>query len=268
MAQKQDAGIWKSARGKGRATPKGRQLSETSLSEVLHLLKDMPVRRDLLIEYLHRVQDTFGHLSAPHIKALAEYLNIGEAEVYEVASFYAHFDLIKEGETPPPAITLRVCNSLSCKMAGADRLADELSVDVDHQECRVLRAPCMGRCDTAPTVSLGRNHIDHASVTRLKKAISAKAFTAPIPDYQTLTDYLVGGGYQFYQQMRAGTLDPTEVEDKVFSAGLRGMGGAGFPSGEKWSFVRAEPGPRYMAVNGDEGEPGTFKDRYYLALSA
>lgn len=264
MAEKQDAGIWKSARGKGRSTPKGRQLSEEAIIEVQHLLKDMPVRRDLLIEYLHRVQDTFGHLSAPHIKALAEYLNIGEAEVYEVASFYAHFDLIKEGETPPPAITLRVCNSLSCKMAGAERLADELSATLDNQEVRVLRAPCMGRCNTAPTVALGRNHIDHASVCRLKKAISTKAFTAPIPRYQSLTDYLAGGGYQFYQQMKTGSLDPIEVEDKVFSAGLRGMGGAGFPSGKKWSFVRAEAGPRYMAVNGDEGEPGTFKDRYYL----
>ncbi|ACA88183.1 NAD(P)H-dependent oxidoreductase subunit E [Shewanella woodyi] len=264
MTEIRDAGIWKSAKGKGRATPKGRQLSEGAFNEVQQLIKDMPLRRDLLIEYLHRVQDTFGHLSAPHIKALADHLNIGEAEVYEVASFYAHFDLIKEGQTPPPATTLRVCNSLSCTMAGADELADELNKTLDNQEVRVLRAPCMGRCNTAPTVALGRNHIDHATPAKLQQAISSNAFTAPIPCYQSLTDYLAGGGYQFYEQMKASTLDPIEVEDKVFSAGLRGMGGAGFPSGKKWSFVRAESGPRYMAVNGDEGEPGTFKDRYYL----
>ncbi len=181
-------------RAKGRATPKGRQLSEEALNEVQQLIKDMSLRRDLLIEYLHRIQDTFGHLSAPHIKALADHLNIGEAEVYEVASFYAHFDLIKEGQTPPPAITLRVCNSLSCKMAGADELADELNKTLDNQEVRVLRAPCMGRCNTAPTVALGKNHIDHATSNKLQQAISSKAFTAPIPSYQSLTDYLAGAG--------------------------------------------------------------------------
>lgn len=259
----QNKGIWKSGTGKGRATPKGRQLEDQALSDLHALLGDRPRRRDLLIEYLHLVQDHYGHLSARHLRALAAELRIGMAEVYEVASFYAHFDIVKEGETPPPALTIRVCDSLSCEMAGAQALKTALEDGLDPSQVRVLRAPCMGRCDTAPVLELGHHHIDHATPEKVKEAIDTDATHAVIPPYQTLSDYRDTGGYTQLEALRAGG-DPEQVQDVLLQAGLRGLGGAGFPSGRKWSFVRAEPGPRYLAVNGDEGEPGTFKDRYYL----
>ena len=258
-------GVWKSGRGKGRTTPKGRQLDDTALGEVLALLGERPRRRDLLIEFLHLIQDRFGHLSAAHLRALAEEMRLPQAEVYEVATFYAHFDIVKEGEQAPPAITLRVCDSLSCELAGAQDLLEALGTTYGGgTEVRVLRAPCMGRCDTAPTLEIGHNHIDHATPDKVAEAIAAKDFHPHVPDYQGFEAYREAGGYHELESLRSGSRTPEQVQEAVLDSGLRGLGGAGFPSGRKWSFVRAEPGPRYLAVNGDEGEPGTFKDRYYL----
>ncbi|NPD18172.1 NAD(P)H-dependent oxidoreductase subunit E [Alterinioella nitratireducens] len=263
MALDQDKGVWKSGRGKGRRTPKGRQVEDVALEEVQALLGDRPRRRDLLIEHLHLIQDSFGHLSAAHIRALAEEMRVGQAEVYEVASFYAHFDLVREGETPPPSLTVRVCDSLSCELAGAEALQQALEEGLDPGHVRVLRAPCMGRCDTAPVLELGHAHIDHATADKVQAAIAGGHTHPVIPEYETLAAYRASGGYEVLDKLRAGG-DWEAVQETVLASGLRGLGGAGFPSGKKWGFVRANPGPRYLAVNGDEGEPGTFKDRYYL----
>ena len=263
MALDERKGVWKSGRGKGRRTPKGRQLEDQPWDDVRRLLGDGPRRTDLLIEYLHLIQDEFGHLSAGHLRALAEELRIAQAEVYEVATFYAHFDVVKEGETPPPALTIRVCDSLSCELAGAQELKAALEAGLDASEVRVLRAPCMGRCDTAPVLELGHNHIDHATPEKVKAAIAADDTHAHLPDYQGLAAYRESGGYAKLEELRkSGVFE--DVQQTLLDAGVRGLGGAGFPSGRKWGFVRAEKGPRYLAVNGDEGEPGTFKDRFYL----
>ncbi|MEX3315910.1 NAD(P)H-dependent oxidoreductase subunit E [Sulfitobacter sp. PS-8MA] len=256
-------GVWKSGKGKGRHHPKGRQLQDAAWAEVRALLGDGPHRRDLLIEYLHLIQDRFGHLSAAHLRALAEELRLSMAEVYEVASFYAHFDVVKEGETPPPALTIRVCDSLSCELAGAQALKTALEDGLDPTVVRVLRAPCMGRCDTAPVLELGHNHIDHATVEKVQAAVAAGETHAHLPEYETYENYAKAGGYEALLKLREGG-DWEAVQAQLLDAGLRGLGGAGFPSGKKWGFVRANPGPRYLAVNGDEGEPGTFKDRWYL----
>jgi len=258
-----EKGVWKSGKGKGRHHTKGRQLTDQSWDEVRALLADRPRRADLLIEYLHLIQDEYGHLSAAHLRALAEEMRMSMAEVYEVATFYAHFDVVKEGQTPPPALTIRVCDSLSCELAGAQALKAALEEGLDPKQVRVLRAPCMGRCDTAPVLELGHAHIDHATPEKVQAAIAAGQTHAHIPDYETFDAYVAAGGYASLQDLRKGG-DWEGVQDKVLASGLRGLGGAGFPSGKKWGFVRANAGPRYMAVNGDEGEPGTFKDRYYL----
>ncbi|MCV3270382.1 NAD(P)H-dependent oxidoreductase subunit E [Roseobacter sinensis] len=256
-------GVWKSGKGKGRRHTKGRQLQDDAWGEVRALLGDAPRRADLLIEHLHKIQDAYGHLSAAHLRALAEEMRMSMAEVYEVATFYAHFDVVKEGETPPPALTIRVCDSLSCELAGAQQLKAALEEGLDPAEVRVLRAPCMGRCDTAPVLELGHAHIDHATPQKVQAAIAAGDTHAHIPDYQDYAAYVAEGGYAALKELRANG-DWDVVQDKVLASGLRGLGGAGFPSGKKWGFVRANAGPRYLAVNGDEGEPGTFKDRYYL----
>ncbi len=256
-------GVWKSGRGKGRATPRGRQYDDAALAEVQALLGHRPRNRDLLIEFLHLIQDEYGHLSAAHLTALAHEMRLSMAEVQEVASFYAHFDIVKEGETPPPALTIRVCDSLACELAGAEQLKSALEGGLDPSKVRILRAPCMGRCDTAPVLELGHNHIDHATMSKVEAAIAAGDTYAHVPDYEELEAYRQRGGYDVLERLRKGG-DWEAVQQQMLDAGLRGLGGAGFPSGRKWGFVRANPGPRYMAVNGDEGEPGTFKDRFYL----
>ena len=258
-----DAGIWKSAPGKGRKTPKGRQASDTAITEVHALLGSRPRERHLLIEFLHLIQDHYGHLSVAHMEALAEELCLSQTEVYEVATFYAHFDVVHEDETPPPALTIRVCDSLACELAGADALHMALKDGLDPSEVRVLRAPCMGRCDTAPVLEIGHNHIDHATKEKVDTAIATNDTHPHITDYQKLEAYRADGGYDQLVSLRRDG-DWEAVQEMVNQSGLRGLGGAGFPSGRKWGFVRAAEGPRYLAVNGDEGEPGTFKDRYYL----
>ncbi|WP_424930501.1 NAD(P)H-dependent oxidoreductase subunit E [Amaricoccus tamworthensis] len=257
-------GVWKSGKGKGRRQPKGRQYDDAALEDVRDLLGDRPRRRDLLIEFLHLIQDHHGHISARHLRALAEEMRLAQAEVYEVATFYAHFDVVKEDEAPPPALTIRVCDSLSCEMAGSQALRVALESGMDPSEVRVLRAPCMGRCDTAPVAELGHNHVDHATPEKIAAAIAAGETHAVIPDYEDLAAYRAGGGYRALADIRSGKRSVESVIKDVLESGLRGLGGAGFPSGKKFDIVRAAEGEKYLAVNGDEGEPGTFKDRYYL----
>ena len=263
MALDDNKGVWKSGKGKGRLTSKGRQLDDKAWADVQGLLGDRLRSRDLLIEFLHLIQDKFGHLSAPHLRALAEEMRLSMAEVWEVATFYAHFDPIREDEATPPALTIRVCESLSCELAGSEQLIAALESGADPRQVRVLRAPCMGRCDTAPTLEIGHNHIDHATVEKVTAAITADDTHAHVPQYETLEDYRAAGGYSELEKLRSSGNWET-VQETLLTSGLRGLGGAGFPSGRKWGFVRANAGPRFVAVNGDEGEPGTFKDRYYL----
>ena len=263
MALDDRKGVWKTGKGKGRHTTKGRQLDDAAHAEVQALLVDQPRSRDRLIEILHLIQDKFGCISAAHLRALSEEMRIGQAEIYEVATFYAHFDVVKEGEAVPPALTIRVCDSLSCELAGAAALQKALTDGLDASEVRVVRAPCMGRCDTAPVLELGHAHIDNATVEKVLAAIAGGHTHAHIPDYETFDTYVANGGYAEFASLRAdGNWE--DVQAKIKESGLRGLGGAGFPSGTKWGFVRGNAGTRYIAVNGDEGEPGTFKDRYYL----
>jgi len=202
-------GVWKSGKGKGRKTPKGRQVDPEAVVEIRALTGDGDLRRDLLIEYMHLVQDKYGQLSARHLAALAD--------------------------------------------EGAQALQKALEDGLDASKVRVLRAPCMGRCDTAPVLEIGHNHIDHATPEKVRAAIAADDTHTHMPDYQTFTDYAAKGGYETLKALRGGSKTPDEVQEEILGSGLRGMGGAGFPSGKKWSFVRAEAGPRYLAVNGDEG---------------
>ncbi|EAS48782.1 formate dehydrogenase, beta subunit [Aurantimonas manganoxydans SI85-9A1] len=244
--------------------PKGRELDETAWSDIRELLGEGERRRDLLIEYLHLIQDRFGCLSAAHLRALAEEMRLSQAEVYEVASFYDHFDVVREGEEKPAPLTIRICDSISCALAGAEALIGEVSAGVDPAAIRVVRAPCMGRCATAPAARIGDREVDHASAAGLAALAAAGETTVRVPDYTNLADYLAAGGYKLLSKIRDGSLAVDTLIETMQSAGLRGLGGAGFPAGKKWGFVRSYPGPRLMTINGDEGEPGTFKDRYHL----
>jgi formate dehydrogenase len=247
-----------------RRTPKGRQIDPAALAEVQALLGDRPRRRDLLIEHLHLIQDRYGHLSAAHLAALAAEMRLALTEVYEVATFYAHFDVVKEGETPPPPVTVRVCDSLSCAMAGGEKLLATLPAKLGAN-VRIVRAPCMGACDRAPVAAVG--HVQAMRATEASVAALAHPDThahalKPGVDFE---NYLAQGGYRLLGEAFSGKRTREELIKIVSDAGLRGLGGAGFPTGRKWSLVRAEAAPRLMAVNADEGEPGTFKDRHYLA---
>ncbi len=252
-----------SSRRRGRTAPKGRQTEPAALQEVRALLGTAERRRDLLIEFLHLIQDKYGHLSARHLMALAEEMRMAQAEVYEVATFYAHFDVVKEGETPPAPLTIRVCDSLSCAMAGAEALLAELHTKIGA-DVRVVRAPCVGRCQSAPAAEVGHNFIDNADVAKVAKAVVEHRHHPEIPSYTDLATYRAAGGYKALQRLRVGELSRDKLVEIVDKAGLRGCGGAGFPTARKWKSVLGEPGPRLMAVNADEGEPGTFKDRWFL----
>jgi len=240
MALDERKGVWKSGKGKGRKHTKGRQYTDAALAEVQALLGERPRNRDLLIEFLHLIQDAHGHLSAAHLRALAEEMRLSMAEVYEVATFYAHFDVVKEGETPPPALTIRVCDSLSCELAGAQALKSALEEGLDPSQVRVLRAPCMGRCDTAPTLEIGHNHIDNATIEKVQAAIAAGDTHAHIPDYEALEAYAKSGGYETVLSLRESG-EWTDVQEKIKESGLRGLGGAGFPSGTCTSSPRKSP---------------------------
>jgi formate dehydrogenase len=187
-----------------------------------------------------------------------------QAAAYEVATFYAHFDVVKEGETPPPPTTIRVCDSITCAIKGAEALYEALKSGADPAEVRVLRAPCMGRCDTAPVAEVGHYFVDHATPRAVEAVVDSGKREADIPRYETLAEYRAKGGYSVLEQCRAGKLPFDTIIKEMTDAGLRGLGGAGFPAGRKWQIVRSYQGPRLMTINGDEGEPGTFKDRFYL----
>jgi NADH:ubiquinone oxidoreductase subunit F (NADH-binding)/NADH:ubiquinone oxidoreductase subunit E len=246
-----------------RTAPKGRRVDPRALAEVRALLGDTPRRRDLLIELLHRIQDRYGCLGAAHLAALADETRLALTEVYEVATFYHHFDVVKEGETPPPAITVRVCETLSCQMAGADRLRADLA-RLAGNEVRVIGAPCIGRCEHAPAAVVGRNPVDDATVEKVESMVRARRLEPEVAPYVDLTAYRANGGYRHLIGCVTGERSAEAVITELDNSALRGLGGAGFPAGRKWKIVRAEPAPRLMAVNIDEGEPGTFKDRYYL----
>ena len=246
-----------------RATAKGRPVDPKALAEVQSLLGDAPRRRDLLIEHLHRIQDRYGCLAAAHLVALAKEMGLPMAEVYEVATFYHHFDVVGDDAPRPPPITIRVCESLSCAMAGAEALQDALAAH-PSADVRVLPAPCVGRCEHAPVAVVGRNPIDRANVDSVRAAVASRSTEPAAPNAIDYAAYRAAGGYRTLVDCVEGRRDVEQVIAELESSSLRGLGGAGFPAGRKWRIVRSEPAPRLMAVNIDEGEPGTFKDRYYL----
>lgn len=250
-------------RRRAKATPKGRQVDPTAAHEIEQLLGDKPRRRDLLIEYLHLIQDKYHQISAVHLAALADEMKLAFAEVFETATFYAHFDVVKEGEPDVAPLTIRVCDSLTCAMLGAEKLLEDLQ-DASGPGIRVVRAPCVGRCDTAPAAEVGHNFVDHATVANVTAAAKAGDTHAHLPKYIDYDAYVAAGGYKLLNRVGSGALSKDDLLKALDDASLRGLGGAGFPTGRKWRAVLGEPGPRLMAINGDEGEPGTFKDRYYL----
>ena len=248
---------------------KGRILDFSALLEVQKLLSDMPRRKDLLIEALHLIQDEYHFISAKHVVALAFEMKLSHAEVYEVATFYHHFDVIKEDQIPPPSLTVRVCESLSCEMSGANKLTKTLKQlfpdsSVLSEQIRIQAVPCVGRCQHAPVAVVGKNPVDQATPELVKKHIEKNAVLPTLPEYVNFAEYQQSGGYQLFQDCLTGKRDAESVISELKNSGLRGLGGAGFPVGSKWEIVSKFPEPRLMAVNIDEGEPGTFKDRYYL----
>ena len=250
------------AGGRARTQPKGRQIAPGALVEIQTLLGDRPRRRDLLIEFLHLIQDRYRALSADHLVALADEMRLSLTEVYETATFYAHFDVLGKDDAPPPEITIRVCDSITCAMMGAEALLAALAEGAAGNT-RVVRAPCMGGCDRAPVAALGHDQVFHARAEQVLAA--ARERRAPVPpDFVALEAYRADGGYRLLDDCRSGARTPGEIMDFLDASGLRGLGGAGFPTGRKWRLVGQEPGPRYVAVNADEGEPGTFKDRFFL----
>lgn len=250
-------------RRRAKATPKGRQIDPQAAEEIEILLGDRPRRRDLLIEYLHLIQDKYNQISAAHLAALADSMRLAFSEVFETATFYAHFDVVKEGQPNLPPLTIRVCDSLTCSMLGAETLLNELQNSAGPG-VRVVRAPCVGRCDTAPAAEVGHNFIDHASAESVLAAAKNGDTHAHLPKYTDYESYIANGGYALLGKLRSGAMTKEDLLTALDGASLRGLGGAGFPTGRKWRAVLGEPGPRLMAINGDEGEPGTFKDRYYL----
>ncbi|HYF58236.1 MAG TPA: NAD(P)H-dependent oxidoreductase subunit E [Burkholderiaceae bacterium] len=243
--------------------PKGRPVEPEARALVERLLDGLPRRPDLLIEALHRIQDGCGHLSAPVLAALADALRTSQAEVFEVATFYHHFDVVREGEAPPPPLTVRVCDSISCAMAGGEALADALAAAAPGG-ARVQRVPCVGRCDRAPVAIVDRHPVERASPASVAEAVAAGRRECAPPSAPAFADALADGAYAQLRRCLDGRIGRDEVFAALDASGLRGLGGAGFPTGRKWRTVAAQPGPRLMAINADEGEPGTFKDRHWF----
>ena len=227
------------------------------------LLHPIELRRDLLIEHLHIIQDHYGFLSEKNLTLLSKLLKISKVEVYEVASFYAHFDIVKNDEVPPPNMTIRVCNSLSCELSGSSELEAQLLENYNSKDVRILKAPCMGRCFAAPTVEIGHYHVDNADIIKIRDAVKNNKVKPVIPDYENFESYINKGGYKKLKEIIS-NINGDNWYDDLIKSDLRGLGGAGFRTAKKWQLVSNEQGPRYLAVNGDEGEPGTFKDRHYL----
>jgi formate dehydrogenase len=246
-----------------RGKPKGRVVDAAALAEVRALLGAAPRRRDLLIEHLHKIQDRYGCISATHIVALAREMDLATVEVYEVATFYHHFDVIKDGGATPPSITVRVCDSLSCELAGAKPLLEKLRATLGAK-VRVITAPCIGRCEQAPAAVVGQNPVACATSERIAAAVRKNDTQCAVAKYTGFNEYRKKGGYRLAVECLSGQRDAEDILKTMEDSILRGLGGAGFPTGRKWRILRGERGPRLMAVNIDEGEPGTFKDRYYL----
>ena len=245
------------------ATLKGRQADDVSLKEVQDLVGVDAPRRDLLIEYLHLLNDAYRGLHERHLVALAKVMNIPMAEVYEVATFYHHFEVIRDGDVAAD-LTIRVCNGLSCELAGASQLIAKLPQLLGNPKIKVIAAPCVGRCEQAPVAVVHQNAVVHATTESVLAAVAADQKWQSLPDYEDMDAYIANGGYELLKKVHSKTIEPEQIIQTMESSGLRGLGGAGFPAGRKWRIVREQTAPRLMAVNIDEGEPGTFKDRTYL----
>ena len=248
---------------KRRWTPKGRQVEDKYLDEVSKLFSGLIFKRDELIEYLHILQDKFGVLYDKHLVALSTIINLPLSEIYEVATFYAHFNIVKDSKDYNPVNVVRVCESLTCELFGAHKLLQDIK-KLENKNIKVVPGPCMGRCNVAPTVCVGKNYVDVANFDKVKKTIDEKIFDPFIPDYINLSSYKKNGGYEIANKIKNGVISKKQVLDSLNESGLKGKGGAGFPTGKKWEIVSNYNGKKYVAVNGDEGEPGTFKDRSYL----
>jgi NADH:ubiquinone oxidoreductase subunit F (NADH-binding)/NADH:ubiquinone oxidoreductase subunit E len=263
MSGIQKAGSPRQARG----VPRGRAVDPAARDEIVALLDGKSRDRDQLLEHLHRLQDRYGYLSARHLRALAEWMRLPMAAVYETATFYAHFDFVDDGQAPPAPLTIRVCDSPSCQLAGSAALQAALVAGTDPAAVRVLRAPCMGRCHEAPVAQVGRRHLGQATPGRVRGLIEAGHLEPERIAWQHLLAYQSEGGYRLLADLRAGRVTAAQLGASLDTAGLRGLGGAGFPTHRKWEFVLAESGPRYVVINADEGEPGTFKDHHYMATA-
>ena len=248
---------------KRRWTPKGRQVEDKYLDEVSKLFSGLIFKRDELIEYLHILQDKFGVLYDKHLVALSTIINLPLSEIYEVATFYAHFNIVKDSKDYNPVNVVRVCESLTCELFGAHKLLQDIK-KLENKNIKVVPGPCMGRCNVAPTVCVGKNYVDVANFDKVKKTIDEKNFDPFIPNYINLSSYKKNGGYEIANKIKNGVISKKQVLDSLNESGLKGKGGAGFPTGKKWEIVSNYNGKKYVAVNGDEGEPGTFKDRSYL----
>jgi formate dehydrogenase len=248
---------------KRRWKPKGRQAENKFYDDVSNLFKGTNFKRDELIEYLHILQDNYGVLYDKHLVALSTIINLPLAEIYEVATFYAHFNIVKNSDTFEPLTVVRVCESLTCELFGAQKLLNDLK-NCENKNIKVVPGPCMGRCDVAPTVCVGKNYVDKASVNAVQYVINNKNFETTIPKYISFEEYKKDGGYKILQQVKVGQITNKKIISSLKNSGLKGKGGAGFPTGIKWDIVSKYSGKKYVAVNGDEGEPGTFKDRTYL----
>jgi len=247
-----------------RTRGKGRRVEREAQAAVRAAISNLPKRKDLLVEYLHCLQDRYGHLSAAQLVALADELRLAPAEIFEVATFYHHFDVVVEGEKPPPPITLRVCDSITCEMLGAEALIASLESSVTD-DVRVQRVPCVGRCEQAPVAVVGQRPVPRAELTEISKLIrKADTDFGPAEAWIRLSAYRREDGYEVFRRCRDGSIDHETILNALETSGLRGLGGAGFPAGKKWRILKEQPAPRLMAINIDEGEPGTFKDRYYL----
>ena len=242
---------------------KGRRVNLDTLEKLKNLLKIDVYRRDHLIEYLHLIQDSLGFINSDYMTALAELLQISQTEVYEVATFYHHFDVIKNDKEKPPTLTIRVCDSVTCAMNGADKLIKNLD-GYYKGTVRIQKVPCVGRCESAPIAVVKFNPVDNADLQSVKKTVDAKKFDPQIPNYINMKEYVKNGGYNLLNKIKEGKIDKEKIISELEESNLRGLGGAGFPAGRKWRILKEQKGERLLAINIDEGEPGTFKDRFFL----
>ena len=269
---------------------KGRQADDASLAEVRQLIGDAPHRRDLLIENLHKLNDEYRALHDRHLVALAKEMNLPMAEVYEVATFYHHFEVVR-GNDPVADITVRVCDGIACELAGAQNLLAKLPSILGNPKVKVVAAPCVGRCEQAPVAVVHQYPVLFATTDKVSAAVKNNLTTQPMakdsanfdpaalaekgvspqgenqavsPDYVGYESYRAQGGYALAKEIIDGKKDAESIIKAMENSGLRGLGGAGFPAGRKWRIVKDQAAPKLMAVNIDEGEPGTFKDRTYL----